>query len=271
MTVIGRSKQCQLRIPSTEVSREHCQIAITYDGAFLVDLGSSNGTEVDGNTIKPGAPVKLSSGMRLSIGPADFIVHCEQATGSRTPDQDDSVNERGEPLADTALITPGSIPTRLDTTRKERDENQNWPHVIETLGQLPNTNTDGESSDAEPDFAEWDANATNQTDADASDASQQPDETTADVKPRKPFSLFSLLRRNQTSPSKAKKEESSGAADKSDDGLHFMPMENDGIDVASIGDDESSDKDEGEETLVVDPTEGHPDNDDLDDFLKHLS
>ena len=72
--VIGRSTDCQLRIASSEVSRRHCLLSVTPASVRVRDLGSSNGTFVDGRPISPETDVPLSPGSSLSIGGIDFVV-----------------------------------------------------------------------------------------------------------------------------------------------------------------------------------------------------
>ena len=43
-TIIGRKVNCDLRIPLTSVSRQHCEVTIDGDKVQVKDLGSSNGT-----------------------------------------------------------------------------------------------------------------------------------------------------------------------------------------------------------------------------------
>lgn len=50
--LIGRSKLCDIRIESKIVSRHHALIRYTSEGAMLIDLGSTNGTKVDGYSVK---------------------------------------------------------------------------------------------------------------------------------------------------------------------------------------------------------------------------
>ena len=52
VTLVGRHDDCQLRIKSSQVSRRHCEI-FEKKGLLLVkDLGSSNGTYVNGKRIE---------------------------------------------------------------------------------------------------------------------------------------------------------------------------------------------------------------------------
>jgi predicted component of type VI protein secretion system len=66
VTTVGRQDECQLRIKSSQVSRKHCEL-FEKKGLLLVkDLGSSNGTYVNGKRIE-GQRV-LEPGDELTIG-----------------------------------------------------------------------------------------------------------------------------------------------------------------------------------------------------------
>jgi pSer/pThr/pTyr-binding forkhead associated (FHA) protein len=57
--VVGRNEQASIRIPLPSVSRAHCELVVTEDGARIRDLGSSNGTyqnskRVDQADLRPG-------------------------------------------------------------------------------------------------------------------------------------------------------------------------------------------------------------------------
>jgi Protein of unknown function (DUF3662)/FHA domain len=65
VTVIGRSSECDVTVPDQNVSRRHAEIRRIGDGYSLVDLGSTNGTEVNGQRIQETA---LMSGDVISVG-----------------------------------------------------------------------------------------------------------------------------------------------------------------------------------------------------------
>src|SRR3954451_3549896 len=66
VTTVGRQDECQLRIKSSQVSRKHCEL-FEKKGLLLVkDLGSSNGTFVNGKRIQEQRV--LEPGDELTIG-----------------------------------------------------------------------------------------------------------------------------------------------------------------------------------------------------------
>jgi pSer/pThr/pTyr-binding forkhead associated (FHA) protein len=52
VVVIGRGSACDIRLSGAGVSRSHCQIAKEGDGHVVRDLGSSNGTYVNGVAVR---------------------------------------------------------------------------------------------------------------------------------------------------------------------------------------------------------------------------
>lgn len=69
--VIGRSRECEVRVDDGNVSRRHCEVV--QDGAAswsVVDLGSTNGTELNGRRVDT-AP--LADGDRITIGGTDLV------------------------------------------------------------------------------------------------------------------------------------------------------------------------------------------------------
>jgi pSer/pThr/pTyr-binding forkhead associated (FHA) protein len=63
----GRGTECHLRPNSEWVSRQHCRLRVTPSGAFLRDLGSTNGTLINGQLVT--AERQLSEGDQIQLGP----------------------------------------------------------------------------------------------------------------------------------------------------------------------------------------------------------
>lgn len=64
--VIGRSPGADIVIGDDFVSATHARVTPAGDGALLEDLGSTNGTVVDGSRV--GSPVALRAGSIIDIG-----------------------------------------------------------------------------------------------------------------------------------------------------------------------------------------------------------
>ncbi|MCA9116757.1 MAG: FHA domain-containing protein, partial [Planctomycetaceae bacterium] len=75
--VIGRSSECNLRIASKGVSRQHCRIQLTPTGVLVRDMGSANGTWLNGERLESGRDVAVVSGSELSLGGVRFHVKYE--------------------------------------------------------------------------------------------------------------------------------------------------------------------------------------------------
>lgn len=65
-TVIGRGVSCRIRFNDPSVSREHVRFALSNEGLDIEDLGSSNGTLVNGDPIE--GPRRLRHGDIVRIG-----------------------------------------------------------------------------------------------------------------------------------------------------------------------------------------------------------
>jgi hypothetical protein len=68
--VVGRSKECEIRLEDGNVSRRHCELVANGDGWSVIDLGSTNGTELNGKTVDRAA---LSDGDRITVGGTDIV------------------------------------------------------------------------------------------------------------------------------------------------------------------------------------------------------
>ena len=65
-TLIGRTNQCDLRVPLSSVSREHCEIVLEQQAVVIRDLGSSNGTYHNRRRVQQ---TTLIAGDEVAIGP----------------------------------------------------------------------------------------------------------------------------------------------------------------------------------------------------------
>ena len=68
--VIGRAPDAAIRVDSGGVSRHHARIVVSGNEARIEDLGSKNGTFVDGQPVT--SPCLLNDGNEVRVGPIAF-------------------------------------------------------------------------------------------------------------------------------------------------------------------------------------------------------
>jgi len=70
-TVLGRSRECELRLGDVNISRRHAEVLHEGDAYWIVDLGSMNGTLVNGKRV---ARERLRDGDRIAVGSTEIVV-----------------------------------------------------------------------------------------------------------------------------------------------------------------------------------------------------
>jgi len=88
--LVGRADEAKFRIPHDGVSRRHCEFFVADGRVHLRDLGSTNGTVIDGSDATAHVAVPVPPGSTIRIGSVTFRVDYE-------PDGD---------LADTRPLRP---------------------------------------------------------------------------------------------------------------------------------------------------------------------
>ncbi len=68
--VIGRNSDCAIRVDADLVSRQHAKLILNYDHALIEDLGSSNGTQVNGQPIAKDERTRLWPNQKIQVGTA---------------------------------------------------------------------------------------------------------------------------------------------------------------------------------------------------------
>lgn len=88
--VIGRSKLCDIRIDSKIVSRHHALITYRPEATTIVDLGSTNGTSVDGYPIKEHT---LVAGETIKVGDCriEYVLDDDARTSLQNATQPDGI------------------------------------------------------------------------------------------------------------------------------------------------------------------------------------
>src|SRR5262249_4307353 len=78
---IGRGETCHLRPNSEQVSREHAEFTIEAGSVMVRDLGSRNGTLVNGKALT--AECRLKDRDLVQVGPLTFAVSISEPPAAR--------------------------------------------------------------------------------------------------------------------------------------------------------------------------------------------
>ncbi|WP_437487062.1 sigma 54-interacting transcriptional regulator [Sorangium sp. So ce1014] len=81
VVLLGRGPRADVRLRNTSASREHAKIVLLDGRAQLVDLGSRNGTQLNGVPVDGARP--LGSGDVVSIGDTVVVMRCARPAKSR--------------------------------------------------------------------------------------------------------------------------------------------------------------------------------------------
>jgi pSer/pThr/pTyr-binding forkhead associated (FHA) protein len=137
--VVGRKANCDLRIPLTSVSRQHCQITVDGEKIAVKDLGSSNGTYHNSVRVQEAS---LSAGDELVVGPVVFTLVVDGQPGQIKPvrtivTNDQGVHETAGSRATSAGASASSVGSVVDS-----DEALDIPSNIEEEESTPTVDLD---------------------------------------------------------------------------------------------------------------------------------
>ncbi|MBC8117057.1 MAG: FHA domain-containing protein, partial [Candidatus Saccharimonas sp.] len=109
VTLIGRSTECNLKIASSQVSRAHCRITLGEDTVYVEDLGSANGTLINGKPLVPHQPTAVAPGATLVVGPAEFLIDYVASTSATMV-----LSRLSAPIAPSLSSTELLLPAKKD-------------------------------------------------------------------------------------------------------------------------------------------------------------
>jgi pSer/pThr/pTyr-binding forkhead associated (FHA) protein len=99
--VVGRSDEAKFRIQQDSVSRRHCEFFLVDGEVQVRDLGSTNGTLLDGERLEASQPVRVPPGARVQVGGVVFRVEYESAAARPRAER--------PPEADTVPLPAGGL------------------------------------------------------------------------------------------------------------------------------------------------------------------
>lgn len=104
VVIIGRAPESNLVLSDQNVSRRHAELRVEPEGLLITDLGSSNGTAVDGERLLPHQPHLLRPGARIQIGP--FVLTYDSSTRSESDPGAIGPTDAGAPSGETPSGAP---------------------------------------------------------------------------------------------------------------------------------------------------------------------
>ncbi|MBI1337633.1 MAG: FHA domain-containing protein [Phycisphaera sp.] len=138
-TLLGRTNNCDLRIPLSSVSRQHCEIRLDTAGHQLTakDLGSSNGTFLNGSRIQEAI---LNAGDEIQVGPVKFTVVIDGQPAQITPPKTSAVEAaKRESMAGKTGAASGA-PAQPETIADNLDDHE--PMTVEDEHYTPTVDLD---------------------------------------------------------------------------------------------------------------------------------
>lgn len=72
---VGRSSSCDLTVADRSLSRHHLTLHVGPEGVAVEDIGSSNGSSVEGIGLTPARPRPLATGEQIALGRTLLSVH----------------------------------------------------------------------------------------------------------------------------------------------------------------------------------------------------
>jgi DNA-binding winged helix-turn-helix (wHTH) protein len=80
--LIGRDPECDVWVDEKGVSRRHARVRVEGDAFTIEDLGSKNGTFVNGAAVE--GPHRISDGDRVRLGPVDLDFRTRSSAATET-------------------------------------------------------------------------------------------------------------------------------------------------------------------------------------------
>jgi transcriptional regulator with GAF, ATPase, and Fis domain len=127
---VGRAIDNDIRVSDTLVSRHHCRIDIGAEGAWVIDLGSANGTTVNGERVTRRL---LADGDQVHVGKVRLYVSgLAEAFGELRPDETQPIEIDG--LDEPAREYDGAgYRTLTSDARRERDNLRVFARITREL------------------------------------------------------------------------------------------------------------------------------------------
>jgi predicted component of type VI protein secretion system len=127
VTSLGRHDDCVIRIRSAQVSRRHCELYEVGDQLMLRDLGSSNGTFVNGKRVTGEHPLK--HGDELTVGSVTLRVAKVGQAGAPVPGAAGSKPNAADTAVAAAIVVDETALADEEEFEMEFDDAEAVPEI----------------------------------------------------------------------------------------------------------------------------------------------
>jgi pSer/pThr/pTyr-binding forkhead associated (FHA) protein len=131
VTVIGRREDCDFRIPLGDISRKHCRLVKENGSLRVQDLGSSNGTFVNGKRVQE---YEISPGDSIQIGGVAFVVQIDGVPAEEEIAQPPQEQSAVAPAAGSSSGEFDPLTALEDSNMTELSESQIHRDLLGELG-----------------------------------------------------------------------------------------------------------------------------------------
>lgn len=136
--IIGRHPECQRRLADPLVSRRHCVLTLREGQVWIEDLGSRNGTRLNGDAIREA--VHLDDGDEVELGGTAFRAHLRTEgvpAGQQGVTVDDPAAQRPVLIVEDDQATARTLATLLESWGRRVRVAHDGPQAIEQAKQDP--------------------------------------------------------------------------------------------------------------------------------------
>jgi pSer/pThr/pTyr-binding forkhead associated (FHA) protein len=113
--LFGRGAECHVRPDSEWVSRQHCLFSVRTESIHLKDLGSTNGTLVNGQRLV--GERHLAHGDTIQVGPLALQVHVADRVQTSSDDSMVEASKQTTASANDATLVNENVAAFLETLK----------------------------------------------------------------------------------------------------------------------------------------------------------
>lgn len=117
--ILGRQAGVEIQLNDAMVSRRHAQVECQPQACQITDLGSANGTVVNGQSLAANTPLTLEPNAKIQIGPFELLFEQIAVEPPPEPKPKAKAKPKAKPAPEQPAPSPPSPPPPEPTTAEE--------------------------------------------------------------------------------------------------------------------------------------------------------